>query len=86
MLRSRAAAPAGALIDPGAEDPDFGGGQARAHGRHDHLAFQSGDHADQFAIGAVPGADHAHGAGLLIQPQAFHLLLRAVAQLAAGAQ
>ncbi len=77
--------PVGTLIDPAAKQADLLGGETGAHGRH-HLLFLAGDHADDAAGGAVAGLDHFERGVLVVQAEAAHLLLRAVADIAATRQ
>ena len=87
-----ARSPLDALIDPGAQQSYFFRGEMGAHRRHEFLT-DSCDEADEAALGALAG-DNVHTGGaalergfLLIQPQAAHLLLTAMAcQAALGQQ
>ena len=83
-----AGGPLHALIDPGAQQSDLVGGEVRAHRRHEFVAGP-GDAQDEAALRALARDDVLAGGaplegGLLgIQAQAAHLLLRAVAGVAA---
>ena len=76
--------PLDALIDPGTQQSDFFGGEVGAHRRHEFL-IDARHQADQAALGALAGDDVRTGGAtlergfLLVQPQAAHLLLRAMA-------
>src|SRR5260370_17181296 len=78
-----------ALIDPGAEDSDIGGGK-RSGGRHLQTGLGAGDAQDQLALGAPAGHDDgsivaaAEGVLPLIQPETGLLLPRAMAAKAVG--
>ncbi len=50
--------PGGPLIDPGAQEADFFGGQRFSLGRHDLLFIDRGDEVDQAAVGAVAWNEH----------------------------
>ncbi len=84
--------PAGALVDPRAQEPHFVRAEPLPSGRHDLIRNQTGDELDEPASRAVAGPDH--GARLAspqrvlgpVQPQALHLLLRAMAEVTAALQ
>ena len=76
--------PLDTLIDPGTQQSDFFRSEVGAHRRHEFLT-DSCHQADEAALGALAG-DNVHTGGaalergfLLVQAQAAHLLLRAMA-------
>ena len=83
--------PVETLIDPRAQHTHLFRAEVGAHRRHEFLV-ETGHQADQTALGALAGENvHTGGAALqrgflLVQPQAAHLLLRAVADQAALSQ
>ena len=79
--RLRRGGPRRARVDPGADARDLGGGERSADRRHDFL-FRAGDHAHEAAGVALARLDDAHRRVFLVEPQAAHLLLRTVADIA----
>ena len=76
------------LVDPRPQKTDLFRGEVGSHGRHEFLV-DAGHQADQAALGALAGQDVRAGLAalecgiFLIEAEAAHLLLRAVADHAA---